>query len=414
MRVRPLDGYIVDAARASQVVSPAYDALTPAQRHEFATTHPQNYLNVMRSREEFPANECPELDELLATNAATLKRMMDAGDFVRYPKPAFFVYRLREGGHVQTGLVAEIPVEEYEKGLVKKHEHTQTGKEDDLTIYQTRVRASSSPICLTYPAVPVIEDYITLLSNQQPLIEFVDRDGLEQTIWAIDDESQVSHLKNLFARIPESYLTDGHHRAASATRFRDLERVANTQHTGEEPYNLLLVAFFPSNQLRILEYNRCVKGLNGRSPDAVLRAIETSFALEGYDWPDAEAVRPRTRGEFSMFVDDSWYRLTAHEDLIPVGDPVGALDVSILQTLLLGPILSIDDPRTDARMSYLSGAFGMSQLEEHCRENDLVGFAVYPTAIEDLMAVADIDDVMPPKSTWFDPKLRSGIFLRMR
>ena len=415
MRVNPVDGFVVAATRALEVVSPAYDALTPAQRHEFATSHPNNYLNVMRSREEFPANECPTLESLLATNAAKLKQLMDRGDFVRYENSAFYLYRIRDGDHVQTGLVAEIPVEEYEQDRVKKHELTQVGKEDDLTSYQLKVRASSSPICLTYPPDKSIDNYVGLLTQQKPVVDFEDLNGLQQTVWAIDDGEQVATLKTLFAKISVSYLTDGHHRAASAIRFRDLERERNTHHSGDEPYNLLLVAFFPSNQLRILEYNRCIKGLNGLSRDELLRALETSFAVERCEvGTDAEMMRPRRRGEFSMLVENNWYRLNLHQQLIPAGDTVGSLDVSILQAQILAPVLDITDPRTDARVEYLSGAFDMNQLEAHCRNNHLLGFAVYPTAIEDLMAVADADEVMPPKSTWFDPKLRSGVFLRMR
>ena len=414
MRASPVDGYLVRAERASAVVSPAYDALTPGQRHVFATTHPGNYLNVLRSREEYPVDQRPGLDELLRSNRARLARMMKEGDFVRQQKPAFYLYRLREGGHAQIGVVAEIPVEEYENGLVKKHEHTQADKEDDLTHYQVEVRASSSPICLTYPPEAAIDEYVARLSQQDPSLDFEDAEGLRQTVWTVDDDEAVSNLVGLLGKVPASYLTDGHHRAASATRFRNIERDANPTHTGAEPYNYLLVAIFPSNQLRILEYNRCINGLSGHTRDGLLAALGNSFSVEGCNEARGESVRPRTRGAFSMFVEDTWYRLSVHAEIVPVADPVRALDVSILQENILAPILAIADPRTDARLGYLSGAFDMRQLEDHCRKNDLVGFAVYPTAIEDLMAVADANDVMPPKSTWFDPKLRSGLFLRMR
>ena len=412
MRISPFEGYLVNPERAPVVVSPAYDALTPAQRHQFATTHPQNYLNVMRSHEEYPPGECPSVDQLLRTNAQTLGRMMARGDFVPRPTPSLYLYRLREGAHVQTGVVAEVPVEEYESGLVKKHEHTQADKEDDLTRYQSRVRASSSPICLTYPPDAAIDDYVTVLSQRTPVIDFEDAEGIQQTVWVLDDGEAVFALQELFENVPVSYLTDGHHRTASATRFRDLEREANSAHTGDEPYNQLLVAFFPSNQLRILEYNRCVKGLNGHSRAGLLEVLEGNFSVSPWE-RQGEAVRPRVKGEFSMFVEDHWYRLTVHAGVVP-DDPVSGLDVSVLQDRILAPILGIADPRTDTRMSYLSGAFDMTQLQEHCRENDVLGFAVYPTEIEDLMAVADAGEVMPPKSTWFDPKLRSGVFLRMR
>lgn len=413
MRISPFDGYIVDADKAAQVVSPAYDALTPVQRHHFALTHPQNYLNVMRSREEFPENECPSLTALLATNSARLKRMIDEKDFVYQQTPSFYIYRLSDQGHIQTGLVTEIPITEYESGLVKKHEFTQASKEDDLTFYQQKVRASSSPMCLTYLPDPHIDECISTLCRREPVLDFADTDGLRQTVWVIADAESIARLQALFSRVPTSYLTDGHHRAASAARFRDVERAANPNHCGSEPYNFLLVALFPSNQLRILEYNRCVDGLNGKSAREFLQALTSKFEVESCDGQPARWVRPRARGEFALFCNGIWYRLTSRKEFVP-HDLVGALDVSILQNEIMKPILGISDPRSDPRISYLSGAFDMMELEAHCRENNLLGFAVYPTAIEDLIAVADTGDIMPPKSTWFDPKLRSGIFLRMR
>ena len=412
--IKPIDGYLVNPERVEQIASPAYDALTPQQRYEFAVAHPRNYLNVMRSREEFPEGERPSLDELLAGNRARLKRMLENADFIYQSTPGFYIYRLKDGGHVQTGLVAEIPIDEYEQGLVKKHEHTQQDKEDDLTAYQQEVRASSSPVCLAYPARNAIDRRIGELTKRAPVTDFGDGQGLTQSIWRISDQDEMSGLERLFDQVPASYLTDGHHRAASATRFRAAERSANPNHTGDEAYNFLLVAFFPNTQLQILPYNRCVKGRKHHSLTALLSAIETSFEVEPLEVTDAETARPRKRGEIAMCIDEAWYRLTARPGVAVPNDPVQALDVSILQQQVLGPVLGIDDPRSDPRMDYLSGAFDLNQLQAHCREHDEIGFAVFPTAIEDLMAVADASAVMPPKSTWFDPKLRSGLFLRMR
>ena len=411
--LKPIDGYLVNPAKVEQVVSPAYDALTPAQRHVFATTHPENYLNVMRSREEFPEHGRPTLEQLLASNYQRLQSMISDGNFVRQQQPCYFIYRLAVDDHVQTGLVAEIPIAEYLAGQVKKHEHTQAFKEDDLTAYQRVVRASSSPICLTYPAREDIDELVLEMTESAPLIDFVADDGARQSVWVISEPASCERLEAAFADLSVSYLTDGHHRAASAERFLELEREDNPNHTGEELYNNLLVAFFPSNQLRILEYNRCVNGTNGHTVLELLREISGNFDVVALTVTTAAEAAPRSRGEFAMYFAENWYRLSVRDQHVP-SDLVDGLDVSVLQRQLLAPILGIVDPRTDPRMGYLSGAFNLDQLQSYCRDNDEIGFAVFPTSIEDLMAVADAERVMPPKSTWFDPKLRSGIFLLLR
>ncbi len=414
--IRPFEGYLVNPERAALVASPAYDALTPEQRHAYAETHSTNFLNVMRSREEYPRSQRPSLDVLLARNKARLEEMIRAGDFVREPRPSLYLYRLSVAGHVQTGVVAEIPVAEFEQGLVKKHEHTQEGKEDDLTAYQRVVRASSSPICLAYAGQPEIDALVAELTSAPPVIDFVAEDGVAQSVWLVDDPSTIHRLQAQFSRVPSTYLTDGHHRAASASRFRASERAANPNHTGEEAYNFLLVALFPDRQLRILEYNRMVQGTNGLSHSELLAAVEERFEVEPLGSAPASSPKPRRRGEITMLLGGEWYRVTirAGAVLVASDDPVRSLDVTILQDELLGPVLGVGDPRTDPRIDYLSGAFGLQDLARHCRDHDSIGFAVYPTAIEDLMAVADAGAVMPPKSTWFDPKLRSGLFLRIR
>jgi uncharacterized protein (DUF1015 family) len=252
------------------------------------------------------------------------------------------------------------------------------------------------------------------LVARPPIIHFTADDGVVQTLWFVGDEDDIEALTGLFREVPAAYLTDGHHRAASATRFVAAERMANPGHTGMEPYNFLLVACFPHDELRILEYNRRVKGLNGHTVATLLREIAAHFRVRRLRTDDPEQARPTRRGDFGMFLDANWYRLSIRPEYIRDRGPAGALDVSLLQEYLLGPILGIADPRTDPRVGYLSGALSLSDLEHSCRESDEIGFAVFPTSIEDLMAVADRGEAMPPKSTWFDPKLRSGLFLRLR
>ena len=412
-RVKPITGYIVNPDRVDDVVSPAYDAMTPAQRHVFAESHPGNYLNVMRSREEFPVDQCPTLDELLVRNGDRLQCMIEDGDFIPQSRPGYFIYRLAVDGHEQTGLVAELPVSEYLDGLVKKHEHTQTLKEDDLTEYQRVVRASSSPICLTYPASAEIDSLLGELTESTPALDFVSDDGCRQQVWIIADFTDVERIEAAYAAVPVTYLTDGHHRTASAVRFMTLEQEANPSHNGDESYNQMLVSFFPAEQLRILEYNRFIRAPHANSEEEMLEAVSESFEVERLEVNTAGEVRPRRRGEFAMFAFGARFRLSIKPGLVPV-DVVDALDVSLLQDRLLEPVFGVEDPRNDPRVGYMSGALSLQQLEQQCVDEDQIGFAVYPTAIEDLMAVADAERVMPPKSTWFDPKLRSGIFLLLR
>jgi len=412
--VRPFTGWVVAPDRVHDVVAPAYDALSPAQRHRYAQAHPQNYVNAMRSLEEFPPLERPSLDELLQRNRMNLERLLKQGAFRQSDAPCLYVYRLCVDDHEQTGLVGEVPVEEYDRGIIKKHEHTQTNREDQLARYNDIVGAASSPVCLTYAHHPGIDAIIARHTATTPLIEFVADDGVAQSVWCIDDPAEQELLGEYFAQVGEAYLTDGHHRAAAGSRFAHMRRERNPRHTGEEAYNFLLVALFPDDQLRVLPYNRCVTDTGGLDAERLLQAIPEEFAIERLGRIPAQEAAPERPLEFAMLVDDQWFRLRVDPDTVPVDDPVGALDVTILQDRILGPILGIEDVRCDERCQCVAGAVGMEGLAERCREAGGVAFACHPVSIQQLMAVADAGRVMPPKSTWFDPKVRSGLFLRLR
>ena len=412
--IRAFDGHFVHSDIAHVVASPPYDALTPEERHEFARANPRNYLNVMRSLEEFPADERPTHDELLDVNSQKLREFFDQGVYNYKEEPCLFLYRLSIDGHVQTGVVAEVPIEEYDLGLIKKHEHTQQDKEDQLTAYQEVVGASSSPVCLAYPRSEAINSMISRLTREEPLLEFTALDGLTQTIWCVEKASDIAQFAELFATVPVTYLTDGHHRCAAGSRYAAKMRETNPDHTGDEPYNFILVALFPDDELRILPYNRCVRDLNGLSVPGFLERLREIFDVRALEGDDPEAAAPRSRGELSMLLDGVWYRLRAQNGLLANVDPVRSLDVMLLQEHVLRPLLGIEDPRSDPRLLYVAGTFHMRGLVERCAQGWRVAFAVYPTSIEQLMAVADADQVMPPKSTWFDPKARSGLFLKMR
>jgi len=413
--IKPFAGYYATPDRARQVVSPPYDALTPGERYQYARAHPENFLNAMRSLEEFPPAERPDIDALLNANLAQLRRMIAAQDLTPMRSRAVFLYRMIHAGHEQIGVVAEVPVSEYERGVIKKHENTQQSKENDLVNYMHVVGASTSPICLAYPAQTSIDAFVAQLTQQAWIIDFVAADGVRQTVWQIDGEPEIEQLAQLFAAVPVAYLTDGHHRAAAAERVAVERRRDNPGDSGDEPYNYLLAAFFPHNQLRILEYNRCVSGFNGHSVDELLAEIAKGFEVERLTVTDPGQARPQARGQVAMFLNGNWYRLTARGVEQNEDDPVTSLDVTLLQQRVFEAVLGIGDPRTDRRLRYLSAAIELSDLQRlSCEQPDGIAFALYPTSIADLMAVADAGDTMPPKSTWFDPKMRSGLFVRLR
>jgi uncharacterized protein (DUF1015 family) len=412
--IRPFDCYYAHPDKARNLACPAYDAMTPGQRHEFALANPDNYLNVMRSTEEFPEFERPPFDLNLQRNSAKLQELLGNGTYIKNQKAGFYLYRLEVDDHVQTGLVVELPVEEFSDGSIKKHEHTRRDKENAMILYRDKVRASSTPIAMTCPAMEEVDAITARIQRDDPLIDFTSPDGLKQTLWFLGDEKDIEQLQMAFAKLDALYLTDGHHRAAVCERWAQHRREENPDHTGRESYNFVLAAIFPDRENRIFEYNRVVRGLNGLSADDLLEQMRPYFEVELLDIDDPELARPTTRKQFSMYLDSKWYRLTAYPEQVEHDDPVRSLDVCILQDYILGPLLGIDDPSLDSRIDSVPGIFGIGELQRRVDQDWGVAFACYPTSIEELMAVADAGEVMPPKSTWLDPKVRSGLLLRLR
>lgn len=410
--IRPFQCYHASPELAHEVACPAYDAMTPAQRHEFACAHPSNYLNVMRSTEEFPEAERPAFDENLQRNSRKLQQLIADGMFVLNDTPGFYLYRLAVDDHVQTGLIAELPVEEFDSGRVKKHEHTRRDKEDALIRYRDTVRASSTPISLTYSASDAVDRIVNAVQQREPLIDFTSDDGVRQTLWFIGDPREIEALQQAFAEYDAVYLTDGHHRAAVCQKWAAKRRAENPDHSGDEPYNFVLTALFPDRENRILEYNRVVHDLNDMTPQQLIEALRPKFDVAALDADDD--VRPPRRHQFAMYLDRKWYRLRAHEGLVDEHDPVHSLDVCLLQDHVLGPLLGIDDPRGDPRLDYIPGCCGLDEIERRTDREGGVAFVCHPTSVAELMAIADAGEVMPPKSTWFDPKVRSGLLVRLR
>ncbi|MDX2437808.1 MAG: DUF1015 family protein [Acidobacteriota bacterium] len=407
-RIQPFRGWRPRPDLCSEVASPPYDVLSSAEAREMASDNPVSFLHVVKPEIDLDPNVNVYSPEVYATGAANLKKLMDDGVLVREATPALYLYRQRMGDHVQTGLVAGASVDEYEADLIKKHEHTRPVKEDDRTRHIDTLNANTGPVFLTYKATPDVDRLVERLTEAEPTYNFVAPDGIQHVLWVVSEVGDRDALVDAFAGIPELYVADGHHRSAAGTRIRAMRRDANPGHRGDESYNFFLSVIFPDNQMMILDYNRLVKDLNDLDPAAVLERAGQHFEVER-----VENGRPAGPRSFGMYLEGQWYRLTAKEASIPEDDPVNRLDVAILQNNLLAPVLGIGDPRKDERIDFVGGIRGLGELEKRVDSGEwAVAFAFHPTSIQQLFAVADAGLVMPPKSTWFEPKLRSGLIVR--
>ena len=409
----PVTGYVVKQSAAQRVVSPAYDALTPEERGEYAGLNPLNFLNTMRSAEEYPVGLVPTFEQLLKINAENLQTLRDENVFEKIEKPSFFIYRLSIEDHVQTGIVAEMPISSYSDGTIRIHENTRASREEQLSRYLFEVGASSSPVCIAYPSNSAITNKFVKLTKTKPVIDFEAEDGLHQQLWKIDDQDRVAELEKAFGEVPFVYLTDGHHRCASGQNYAD-KMAKEDVDTTDPSFTNLLVSIFPDDEMRILAYHRAVRDLGDLTAKSFLEKLGEYFKVKALHVNYPDEAEPRKKGEFAMLLDENWYRLKIRKELAQSADPVKSLDVSILEDYLLKPILGIEDMRADPRLDYVPGMHGLKGLEERSEEGWRLMFGCYPTSMQEMYAVADNNKVMPPKSTWFDPKVRSGIFLKLR
>ncbi len=406
-QIRAFQPHLVTPGHAGVVVGPAYDSMSPDERRGFREAHPHNYINVMRSVDDFPLGERPPEEQLLKENADQLQQLLASGAYARCGQEAIFVYQLTIDGHSQTGIVAEIPVSEYRDGLVRKHEETRKEHEARLGHYLDTVGATSSPICLAYEGTDTIDAIVDDLIDSEPMLDFPLPDGVRQRLWQVSDSSVLDALEQAFTRIKYTYLTDGHHRAAS-TLHHAASRHA--QGKGSGPWDYLLTVLFPASQLRVLPFNRCVRDLGGLTPGTFLERLEPHFMVETTSAD--QATLPARRGQFLILMDGQAVTITRRA-AVQDPSPVRNLDVSVLQDQVLAPVLGIHDARKDPRLDYVTGDSGIDGLLQRCREGWQLGIACFPTSMNELMAVANAGEVMPPKSTCFDPKPRSGLFVRM-
>lgn len=393
---------------AKQVAAVPYDVVNTEEARELAKGNPYSFLHVGRPEIDLPAGTDVHADEVYAKGVANLRGLIENGTLFQENTPCLYVYQQRMGDHVQAGLVGLCSVEEYETGQIKRHEFTRKDKEDDRTRHVTEQAANAEPVFLTYKAVPYIDHIVNDIRKQIPVYDVVTPDGIGHTVWVVSGETVVYELVHLFNGVESLYIADGHHRTAAAIRYGQAQRAATLGATGDEPFESFMAVVFPHDQLKIMDYNRVVKDLNGLTPDAFMGKVKERFdvALTDHRSPQAPAI-------FGMYLGGSWYELKPKPGTYPAADPVRGLDVSILQENLLAPVLGIQDPRTDKRIDFVGGIRGMEELERRVKEGYAVAFSLFPTSLTQLMSVADAGEVMPPKSTWFEPKLRSGLLVRM-
>ncbi|MBQ8942193.1 MAG: DUF1015 domain-containing protein [Firmicutes bacterium] len=404
--LRAFKGYRPTKELCSKVAALPYDVMSSAEAREMVKGDPYSFLHVDRAEIDLDPSVDIYSPEVYQKAADNLKKMIDDGIYIHDEKPCMYIYRLTMDGRSQTGLVACASIDEYIENKIKKHELTREDKEQDRIRHVDTCNANTGPIFLTYRAKDDIDALIAKETAKEPVYDFVSEDGVGHTVWVIDDADTISSLEAAFAKVPSLYIADGHHRNASAVKV-GLKRRGEGEYDKNAEFNFYLAVALPDNQLKIMDYNRVVKDLNGRTKEQFLEDISKDFEVR-----KSADGKPQKALDFGMYLDGEWYMLTAKAGSFDSSDPVLSLDVSILQNNLLAPVLGIGDPRTDNRIAFVGGIRGLKELVSLVDSGKMaVAFAMYPTSIEQLMDIADAGKIMPPKSTWFEPKLRSGIFI---
>ena len=392
---------------AEAVAALPYDVVNSEEAREMTKDKPYSFLHVDKAEIDLPVDTDIYSPQVYAKAKENLDKLVSDGILVQDNKPMLYVYELTMDGISQTGLVACTSIDEYLNGIIKKHELTREDKEQDRIRHVDICNANTGPIFLAYRTVDEISAIIENVKKNAPVYDFTAEDGIKHRAWVIDNDETANKLIELFKAVPNLYIADGHHRNASAAKVGLKRRAEHPDYTGDEEFNYYLAVIFPSDQLKIMDYNRVVKDLNGMTSEEFMNKL-----AEKFDIHEAEGkAKPEKQYDFGMYLDKKWYMLTARENL-RVNDAVAGLDVSILQDNVLIPILGIGDIRTDKRIDFVGGIRGLGELERRVDSGEMkVAFAMYPTSIDQLMTIADENKIMPPKSTWFEPKLRSGLFI---
>ncbi|MCH4192543.1 MAG: DUF1015 family protein [Butyrivibrio sp.] len=407
-QIRPFKAIRPQGAYASRVAALPYDVYNREEARKETAREPMSFLTIDRPETQFAPDCDMYADRVYQKAHDMLRDRIAEGTFEQDETAEYYIYEQNMDGRIQTGIVGCAAIDDYINGVIRKHENTRQEKEQDRIRHVDACNAQTGPIFLCYRENRVIDACVEKICHtQKTLYEFTSSDQVHNRIWAVNHKEDISLLQNAFAGMQEIYIADGHHRCASAVKVGLSRRAQDMHPTGQKEYDFFLSVLFPDSQLMIMDYNRVVKDLNGLDTETFMKKISAKFdVMKMQNSP----VKPEGKGMFGMYLDEHWYLLKAHED-IRKDDAVDGLDVSVLQNELLGPVLGIGDPRTDERIDFIGGIRGLSELERRCHEDMRVAFAMFPTSIHELFAVADAGRLMPPKSTWFEPKLLSGLFI---
>lgn len=412
--IKPFRGLRPTRELAAKVASHPYDVLNRTEASELARNNPHSFLHINKPEVDVDPDVDVHDQAVYDKGRENLQRFIEEGTLVQDGEERLYVYKQVMGEHEQVGLVAVASVEAYEHGLIKKHEFTRPDKEDDRVAHMDALGAQVGPVFLTYRAEAIIDQLVAQVTEGEPEYDFSAEDGTHHVFWVIEDLALAASIESAFDAVDCLYVADGHHRSAAASRVKHLYQKRNPQHTGDEPYNYFLVVVFPHEQMQILDYNRVIKDLNGMSLDEFLEKLGVDFNVQEVD---SSRAKPASAREFGIYVEGRWFKLSPNQNLsnrINDIDPIQSLDVSIMQDAILTPLLAIEDQRTDTRVDFVGGIRGMSELEKRVNSGEWqAAIALYPTSITSLMAIADANEVMPPKSTWFEPKLKSGLVVHL-
>lgn len=400
--IRPFTGLRPRSEQASAVAAPPYDVLSSDEARDRATGKPYSFLHISKAEIDLPKSVDHYAPAVYAKSAENLKKLIDAGVLFRDAKPCYYAYRLVMGEHVQTGLIAAASVADYDTNRIRKHEFTRPDKEDDRVRQIEALNAQTGPVLLAHPDSDEAEGLIAAATAGAPIADVTADDGIRHTVWLIDDAAAIERISTVVGAMPNLYIADGHHRSAAASRVAAARRGTGRPESAE----YFLAVIFPARQMRIMDYNRVVRDLNGHSVESFLDFVAERYTVT----PSINPVHPERTGVCGMYLAGNWYHLAVNPELVPIDDPVRRLDVSVLSEQLLSPILGIADLRRDTRIDFVGGIRGLAELERRVNEGEMaVAFSMHPTQMSELMSVADAGEVMPPKSTWFEPKLADGL-----
>jgi uncharacterized protein (DUF1015 family) len=392
-----------------KVASYPYDVVNSEEAREMVKGDPYSFLHVVKPEVDLPEGTDLYAEQVYDKARENLDKLIQEGILIKEDQPRLYIYKQKMGAREQYGIVGCVSAQDYNQDIIKKHEHTRPAKEADRIKHVDRTNANTGPVFLTYKAKPAIDELVKKAIKEKPVYDFTASDGIGHTVWIIKEDSLSDDIIKEFQKLDYIYVADGHHRSASGAKVAEKRKQADPHHTGDEEYNFFLAVLFPDNQLHIMDYNRVLKNLNGHSVEELFETLKENFSIQKLG---SDPYKPKEKGEFGMYFDQTWYKLNVKPELAEKDDPVESLDISYLQKNLLEPFFGIQDPRTSDDIDFVGGIRGLKELERLVDSGRFkVAFALYPTSVKELMDIADSGKVMPPKSTWFEPKLRSGLLV---